>query len=115
MLREADDAKASLYGTINFHVTRNNYLAAKPLAAFNNTREQPICEANHCFFMYEWEWRMGMGQALCFQERANGTCAFVRFCSKGCEIGTGSLYASSEYGNIKTGLASLHVLMGQAL
>lgn len=55
MLREADDAKASLYGTINFHVTRNNYLAAKPLAAFNNTREQPICEANHCFFMYEWD------------------------------------------------------------
>ncbi|WP_037987188.1 hypothetical protein WKI13_13550 [Teredinibacter turnerae] len=69
MLREADDAKASLYGTINFHVARKNYLAAKPLAAFNNTREQPICEANHCFFMYEWEWdrHEGMGQALCFQ------------------------------------------------
>ncbi len=99
MLREADDAKASLYDTINFHVTRNNYLAAKPLAAFNNTREQPICEANHCFFMYEWEWDR----------------RFVWFCSKGCEIGTGSLYASSEYGNIKTGQASLHVLMGQAL
>ncbi len=70
MLRKADDAKASLYGTINFHVTRKNYLAAKPLAAFNNTREQPICEANHCFFMYEWEWdrrfvfkNVRMGQA----------------------------------------------------
>ncbi len=114
MLREADDAKASLYGTINFHVTRKNYLAAKPLAAFNNTREQPICEANHCFFMYEWEWdrrfvfHIVQKRDTCEWDRANGTGAFLRFCSIGCEIGPSSLYAGSTYGDIKTGQAPLY-------
>ncbi len=98
MLRKADDAKASLYGTINFHVTRKNYLAAKPLAAFNNTREQPICEANHCFFMYEWEWdRRFVFHIVQKRDR-----------HLGCEIGTGSLYAGSTYGDIKTGQAPLY-------